>query len=315
MKLMKPSVCLLITAFAFGMAGCSQEWEEPVPGPVTIVEEHDISGLNKPLADDLLTADIVIFYSDNSEVTWEEMKEEFTKADSIFRANGVQLNLKKAVKVDYPASWAGLATGESTNVPTDDLVLDFYEMMDYEQEVLPDSLESILNAFLADEDNRERTIFIVPLNDLTVSWYERDEDHAWQKVTSPTSAISFPPYLFADRIPKHLRGVISFQRSKPGRRVMAHELGHKLINVSHEGLNVCPQGSGTGVPGLMGYDDETEIHSGEAGRWHLERLLLGPFLYRMGDGEKVWNEEYQNGGTYDDPIYEGLIMEPACPTS
>ena len=96
---------------------------------------------------------------------------------------------------------------------------------------------------------------------------------------------------------------------------MAHELGHKLINVSHEGLHVCPQGTGTDVPGLMGYGDEKEIHGGEAGRWHLERLLLSPFLYRMVDSEKVWNKDYQNGGTYDDPIYEGLIMEPACPTS
>ena len=96
---------------------------------------------------------------------------------------------------------------------------------------------------------------------------------------------------------------------------MAHELGHKLINVSHEGLHVCPQGTGTGVPGLMGYGDEKEIFSGEAGRWHLERLLLSPFLYRMIDGEKAWNEEYQSGGAYDDPIYKGLIMEPACPTS
>jgi hypothetical protein len=296
------------------MAGCSQEGAEQAPGPVTIVEEHDVSGLNKPLGAEMLTADIVIFYSDHTEVTWEEMKEEFTKADSIFRANGVQLNLKKAVKVDYPVSWAGMASGEGTHVPTDDLVLDFYEMMDYEEEVLPDSLESILNAFLANEENRERTIFIIPLNDLTVSWYERDETNAWQKVTSPTSAISFPPYMFADRIPKHLRGVISFQRSKPGRRVMAHELGHKLINVSHEGLGVCPQGSGDGVPGLMGYGDETEIYGGETGRWHLERLQLSPFLYRIVDGEKVWNQEYANGGPYDDPIYGDLIMDPACPT-
>jgi hypothetical protein len=296
------------------MSGCSQEGEESAAGLIEVLEEHDVSALNEPLEENVLTADIVIFYSDNTEVTWEEMKEEFTNAVSVFRANGVQLNLKKAVKVDYPATWAGMASGVGTNVPQDDMDLDFYEMMDYEQEVLPDSLESILDAFLADEENRERTIFIIPLNDLTVAWYERDENKEWQKVTSPTSAISFPPYLFADRIPKHLRGVVSFQRSKPGRRVMAHELGHKLINVSHEGLDVCPQGSGTGVPGLMGYQNETEIYGGEVGRWHKERLLLSPFLYRTLDGEKVWNEEFKSGGSYDDPIYEGLFMEPACPT-
>ena len=306
----------MINRFAFvllavALVGCSPQ---EAPGPVEVLEIHDVSGLNKPLEENVLTADIVIFYSDNTELSWEQIREEFIKADSIYRANGVQLNLKKAVKVDYPVEWAGMPSGEGTNVPTDDLVLDFYEMMDFEAEVLPDSLEAIFNEFLAHEENRERTIFIIPINDLTVGWYERDENNEWQRVTSPTSAISFPPYLFADRIPQHLRGVISFQRSKPNRRVMAHELGHKLINVSHEGLDVCPQGSGTGVPGLMGYADDTEIYGGVEGRWHKERLMLSPFLYKIVDGEKVWNDEYQNGGSYDDPIYEGFIMAPACPT-
>jgi len=304
----------LFAFFTIAILCCSRDNEAVVPGPVEVLEEHDVSSLNRPLEENVLTADVVILYSDNTEVTWDEMQEEFTKADSIFRSHGVQLNLKKAVKVDYPAAWAGMASGEGTNVPTDDLELDFYEMMDYEQEVLPDSLEYIFSAFLSEEENPERTIFIIPLSDLTVSWYERDENNSWQEVTSPTSAISFPPYSFADRIPKHLRGVISFQRSKPNRRVMAHELGHKLINVSHEGLDVCPQGTGDSVPGLMGYSDETEIYGGEQGRWHRERLLLSPFLYRIVRGEKVWNEEYENGGAYDDPIYAGLFMDPACPS-
>ncbi len=300
---------------ALAIVACSRDQEAAVPGPVEVLEEHDVSSLNRPLEENVLTADVVIFYSDHTEVTWDELQQEFTKADSIFRSYGVQLNLKKAVKVDYPAAWAGMASGRGTNVPPDDLELDFYEMMDYEEEALPDSLEYIFNAFLANEENAERTVFIVPLSDLTVSWYERDENNAWQKVTSPTSAISFPSYLLADRIPKHLRGVISFQRSKPNRRVMAHELGHKLINVSHEGLDVCPQGTGDSVPGLMGYSDEAEIYGGAEGRWHRERLMLSPFLYRIVDGQKVWNGEYQHGGTYDDPIYAGLYMEPACPGS
>ncbi len=96
---------------------------------------------------------------------------------------------------------------------------------------------------------------------------------------------------------------------------MAHELDYKLVNVSHEGLHECPQGSGDDVPGLMGYGESIEIFEGEEGRWHLERLLLSPFLYRIIDGAKVWNAEYEAGGSYDDPIYEGLIMEPACPTN
>jgi hypothetical protein len=318
MKPIRRSLCLLVTTLTAGISGCSQDQGTPASAPaapVTVLEAHDVGVLNRPLTGDMLTADLVIFYSENTEVTWEEMKEEFATADSIYRAHGVQLNVKKAVKVAYPASWSGMATGEGTNVPTDDLDLDFYEMMDYEQEVLPDSLEFILNAFVEGEDNRERTIFVIPLGDLTVSWYERDENNAWRQITSATSATSFPPYVFEDRIPKHLRGVISFQRSKPGRRVLAHELGHKLINVSHEGRDVCPQGTGDGVPGLMGYANEKEIYGGRDGRWHQERLLLSPFLYRVVDGEKVYNEEYRRGGAYDDPVYGEYVVLPACPAN
>jgi len=311
---------VLVTALIAGTSGCLQDSGEQAGEPsssglVTVVETHDVGELNSPPEDGMLTADLVIFYSDNTEVTWEEMKEEFATADSIYREHGVRLNLKKAAKVAYPATWSGMPTGEGTNVPTDDLVLDFYEMIDFEQEVLPDTLEHILNAFLENEENRERTIFVIPLGDMTVSWYERDENNAWREITAATSATSFPPYMLGDRVPKHLRGVISFQRSKPGRRVLAHELGHKLINVSHEGRDVCPQGTGDGVPGLMGYANEKEIYGGRDGRWHQERLLLSPFLYRTVGGEKVYNLGFRGGGAYDDPIYGEFVMRPACPAN
>lgn len=311
----QPSRLLLVAATAAAVTNYSCTGKPPVSAPVEVIEEHDISGLNQPMEENVPTVDIVIFHSANTEVTWQELREEFLTADQIYRSYGVQLNLTKAYEVAFPATWAGMASGEGTNVPTDDMDLDFYEMMDFEQEVLPERLESILSSFIPDDEDSERTIFIIPLSDLTVSWYERDENNSWVKITAPTSAISFPPYLFADRIPKHLKGVISFQRSTPARRTMAHELGHKLINVSHEGLDVCPQGSGDEVPGLMGYGESTEIVGGEEGRWHRERLLRSPFLYRIVNGQKVWNPEYENGGSYDDPIYEGLIMRPACPNN
>lgn len=293
--------------------GHSLTQKAPDPEGVEVVGEYDISGLNGPLNDDTHTVDIVIFHSDKTEVTWDQLKAEFRTADRVFRSYGVQLNLKKALDVTHPPSWKGMAAGKATNKPEEGMDLDFYELIDYEQDRLPEMLESIFDAFLANEDNRERTIYIIPLSDLTISWFEKDENNTWVEVDATTSAISFPPYMLADRIPKHLRGVISFQRSKASRRTMAHELGHKLINVSHEGLDVCPKGDGANIPGLMGYGESLEIFGGEEGRWHQERLLRSPFLYRVVDGQKVWNEEYKYGGTYDDPIYEGLIVKPACP--
>jgi hypothetical protein len=298
---------------AVTFVGCSEDPKASDSEGVEVIQEYDISGLGEPLEENVHTVDIVIFHSDHTEVTWEELQEEFQTADRVFRSYGVQLNLIKALDVNHPPSWKGMHAGKATNKPEDGMDLDFYELIDYEQDHLPEELESIFNAFLADEEDSERTIYIIPLSDLTISWFEKDENDQWVDVQATTSAISFPPYMLADRIPKHLRGVISFQRSRASRRTMAHELGHKLINVSHEGLDVCPKGDGTDIPGLMGYGESFEIFGGEEGRWHQERLLRSPFLYKIVDGKKVWNDEYENGGTYDDPIYDGLIMKPVCP--
>ena len=219
--------------FALAVAGNSCSRGTVVSEPAEVIQEHDIAGLNKPLEENVPTVDIVMFHSNNTEVTWAQLREEFTTADEIFRSYGVQLHLERAFEVAFPPSWQGMASGEGTNVPTDEMELDFYELMDYEQEVLPESLEAILNVFIPEEEGSEHTIFVIPFSGLTVSWYERDENNAWARVTSPTSAISFPPYLFADRVPKHLRGVISFQRSHANRRVLAHELGHILNFEEH----------------------------------------------------------------------------------
>jgi hypothetical protein len=308
LSLILPAIFLAIT-----FVGCVETQEALKPDGVEVIKEYDISGLGGPWKENVHTVDMVIFHSDQTEVTWEELQEEFLKADRIFRSYGVQLNLIKALDVTHPANWKGMHAGKATNKPHDEIDLDFYDLIDYGEDYLPEELESIFNAFLSDEDLSERTIYIIPLSDLTISWFEKNESDHWIEVQATTSAISFPPYMLADRIPKQLRGVISFQRSRESRRTMAHELGHKLINVSHEGLDVCPKGDGTDIPGLMGYGESLEIFGGEEGRWHQERLLRSPFLYRIVDGQKVWNDEYENGGTYDDPIYESLTVKPACP--
>ena len=83
-------------------------------------------------------------------------------------------------------------------------------------------------------------------------------------------------------MPKNLRGVITLTNlSRPDRlrRTIAHEIGHKAINVSHEYGDINPQHEIYEEGGLMIYGDGEEIPSGEKGRWHLERLQLSPFVY------------------------------------
>ena len=92
-----------------------------------------------------------------------------------------------------------------------------------------------------------------------------------------------------------------------------HELGHKLINVSHEGFNICPAFEGVDSRSLMLNGEGIEIPKGPVGRWHFERLHLSPFLYRIENGVKRWNRDYMESGAYRDPIYGNYTVTPACP--
>lgn len=100
--------------------------------------------------------------------------------------------------------------------------------------------------------------------------------------------------------------------SKPSRlrRTIAHEIGHKAMNVSHEYKATDPAHEIYDEGGLMLYGSGEDIPSGREGRWHLERLLMSPFVYRRdAEGKKVWNEDYKEGGHYYDPLYGEKVVD------
>jgi hypothetical protein len=87
------------------------------------------------------------------------------------------------------------------------------------------------------------------------------------------------------------------------------------MNVSHEYMDISPEHEVYAGGGLMVYGNGEEIPSGKEGRWHLERLLLSPYLYVLeSDGSKNWNPDYQENGHYYDPIYENYSVDfPGTP--
>ena len=278
-----------------------------------LIKEYDLSSVQyKPKAG-FLIADIVIFHSKEATISWEELKKEYQTAYETFIVYGVQLNLVNAFQVELTQKWSSLPVKQETKALKEGMNLDFYKRMDYQKIHLHHQIESIFRRVIPKSKDASRTIYIITMSNLTTHWFEKNLNNQWIKVESKTSAVSFPPYMYADRIPKYFRGVISIQKSKKDYRTMSHEFGHKLINVSHEGLDKCPAGSGEKIPGLMGYGTSNEIFSGARGRWHVERLKKSPFLYRLENGKKVWNRDYIKGGVYDDPIYGGMVVKPVCP--
>lgn len=281
---------------------------------VNIIKEYDLDSLRHKLNTDFFITDIVIFHSKYSKVTWEELTEEYQTAYETFLSSGVQLNLVNAFQVDFFQKMENIPERQTTKIPKHGMDLDFYEIYDYQENYLHPLIENIFKQMIPETKEASKIIYIVVATfNLIIHWFEKDENNHWVKIESATSALSFPPYAYADRIPKHLRGIILFQNSIKTRKIMAHELGHKLINVSHEGLDKYPAGSGKDIPGLMGYGKSSEIFSGSKGRWHKERLQKSPFLYKLKNGKKVWNPDYVKGGVYNDPIYGELIVDPNCP--
>ena len=281
--------------------------EIPFNHQVTFNYEYDISGMNRTMDDSVFTADIVLFHSDQLAMTWNTLKAEFLRADDAFRAVGVQLNLKKAFNVTFPEEWNNQLAYDLLNLPDSGVNPAFYDMYYTTKPTLRDTIEIAFEDFTHDEENKARTIFVIPLKGVEIVFAQKNTDGTW-KISNPvaTGALSFPSYILHDRIPKKYRGIITMEQSSGV--TLAHELGHKLINVSHEGQGVSPAFSGSSIPGLLGYGGSTTIYGGQSGRWHQERLLLSPFLYKTNSGTKTYNPDYAVNGAYDDPIYGSFLM-------
>jgi hypothetical protein len=172
-----------------------------------------------------------------------------------------------------------------------------------------------INAFrsIIEEDiNNSRTIYLIALQDVFYPYLTLAEGRNWMMKTVRTGGLSFPSYSYIDQIPKDLRGIITITNLSTEdryRKTIAHELGHKLINVSHEYNDINPGFEVFAEGGLMLYGSGEDIPTGKEGRWHLERLLLSPYLYKVDErGNKIWNNDYKEAGHYYDPIYDNYVI-------
>ena len=161
-------------------------------------------------------------------------------------------------------------------------------------------------------ENNERTIYLIALQDVFYPFLAVSEGRNWTMKTVRTGGLSFPTYIYGNNLPENLRGVITItnlQRPDRLRSTIAHEIGHKAMNVSHEYKDTNPGHEVYADGGLMLYGDGEDIPSGEAGRWHQERLMLSPFIYRLDEnGHKNWNKNYLEGGHYYDSIYRDKVI-------
>ena len=285
-------------------------------GPVATV---DIDDINSDLVAGQPTVDVAIYYPSNLDAPHHEkvnvglLEHGFGKAKEIFAAAGVQLKLVSFTTGELdPQFFAIDSTISSKELPSLRFVNMYRGAERRPARLSADALEAF-EMIVGDAPGNDRIVHLVVLQDVFMTFYVELDFRTWQPKTISTGGLSFPGYMYGSTLPRHLRGVITITdlvKSKDSWKTIAHELGHKLLNVSHEYREVSPQHEVDADGGLMLYGSGTEILAGLEGRFHFERLQVSPYIYTENEqGDREWNADYVEDGFYYDPLYEGISVD------
>jgi len=280
------------------------------------IDSIDINEINSDLVKGKPTVDIGIYFPSNldstfTKVTFNKMIESFFFAKEIFKPTEVQLNLIFAKTGNINSSYLSIQANEVPGIPDTEYV-NLYDNSRRHPSIPTNHAINAFRSIIEEDINNSRTIYLVALQDVFYPYLTLAEGRNWMMKTVRTGGLSFPSYSYIDQIPKDLRGIITITNLSTEdryRKTIAHELGHKLINVSHEYNDINPGFEVFAEGGLMLYGSGEDIPAGKEGRWHLERLLLSPYLYKVDErGNKIWNNDYKEAGHYYDPIYDNYVI-------
>lgn len=281
------------------------------------VHSVDLESLNETLEPGVPTADVAIHLptgrdpGHTGKVTLELLLDGFAAARTIFGAAGVQLRLHDLRSGDVDPALLTIAASEPSQLPAERFV-GTYRAAERRPTRPAEDAVTAFRAIVPDVPGSDRVIHLVVMQDVFMTFHESTDDRTWVQRTISTGGLSFPGYSYGATLPRYLRGVITITdltRNDRSWKTIAHELGHKLINVSHEHRETDPAHEVYAEGGLMLYGAGTEIASGRDGRFHRERLHVSPYLYREIDGRRDYNPDYVGDGFYHDPIYDGLCIE------
>jgi len=307
-----------LAALCLSGAAAAPASAAPAAKPVAwkAVESIDLAAFNKDLVPGKLTMDVVVYMPSNfdpdfNKMTSAQMLEGIRAAKEIYRPTGVQIKLVAFKTGVIDPRFLAIQANEIPRVP-DTEYINMYEGNTRHPSELTDMALRAFQSIIEPRKDSDRTIYLVGLQDVIMPFVDRADARNWVVKMVRTGGLSFPSYSYWNTIPRGYRGVITIDNlSTPGRqrRTIAHEIGHKVMNVSHEYKETSPAHEVYADGGLMLYGSGEDIPSGAAGRWHLERLLMSPYLYRLKpDGTKQWNADYKDGGHYYDPLYGDNVV-------
>lgn len=279
------------------------------------VEDIDVAKINSDLEDGKMTMDVGIYFPSNfdpsfEKVTLDKMMTSFIAAKEIYAPTDVQIKLLWVKTGEVDPKYFSIQSNAVPSIPK----TEYANMYVHSKRHPSVPTERTLNAFdhiIEPDEHNSRTVYLIVLQEVFYPFLEVSEGRNWTMKSVRTGGMSFPTYSFVNTLPVRFRGAMTITNlSRPDRLrgTIAHEIGHKVMNVSHEYMDTDPENEIFAEGGLMLYGDGEEIPSGEKGRWHVERLHLSPFIYRLkADGSKDWNPDYKEGGHYYDPIYGNKV--------
>jgi hypothetical protein len=279
-------------------------------------ESVDVAAFNADLVRGKPTIDVAVYLPSNfdpafEKVTLPRMLEGIRAAKEIYGRVGVQINLVSVKTGAVHPRFLAIQANEIPRVPDTEYLNSYESSLRHPTEMTAMARDAFQSMIEPNKDSR-RTIYLIGLQDVIFPFLELAEGRNWTIKMVRTGGLSFPTYSYHNTIPPALRGVITITNlSTPARqrRTIAHEIGHKVMNVSHEYKTTDPAHEVYAEGGLMLYGQGEDIPSGQEGRWHLERLLMSPFIYRLrADGSKQWNPDYKEGGHYYDPLYGDKVV-------
>lgn len=271
----------------------------------------DVAAINADLVAGRPTVDVAIYVPSNFDPDFDKvdlpaMIAGFREAKRIYAPAGLQLNLLWARTGAIDPRFLAIQSNEIPRIPETEYANMYVNARRHPAEMTSAAKAAFESMVEASPDNR-RTIYLIALQDVIFPFLEVSEGRNWTVKMVRTGGLSFPSYSYLNTMPDRLRGVITLTNLSTEyrrRHTIAHEIGHKVMNVSHEYMTTDPAHEVRADGGLMLYGAGEDIPSGAQGRWHRERLLLSPYVYRRdADGTRRWNSDYVEGGHYYDPIY------------
>ena len=305
------------------LVACSASGRDIAAAPVGWKTTRDdlVAEINSDIQPGTPTVDVGIYFPSNLDTAFTDkypldtLLKDFVDAKEIFSVADMQLNLLWIKTGDIDPRYLEIQANTLEGTTPSGLYANMYVDSLRQDSGLTQEARDAFESIIEVDENNHRTVYLVTLQSVFMSFYEPLDERTWAPRTIATGGLSFPGYSYPD-IPKRWRGVITVNKTYEVRSVVAHELGHKLMNVSHEYRDVDPQHEVRAEGGLMLYGAGTDIPSGAEGRWHKERLHLSPFVYiESDDGERTWNADYVENGHYYDPIYGDNVVEFGVPAT